>query len=146
MTNLINDKKEDLYELSENLRLQLVVLELEDKINKYFYNLQKEDAKKKYKILRNIKFIVILSYSILVFFEKPIHCYKSTTFYSKDDKNDNECNPDLVYLDEKIFLNATLYRYIEIAFLISFVFFKIIHFRLKSIDVFKNRNRKRVCL
>ena len=140
MTNLINDKKEDLYELSENLRLQLVVLELEDKINKYFYNLQKEDAKKKYKILRNIKFIVILSYSILVFFEKPIHCYKSTTFYSKDDKNDNECNPDLVYLDEKIFLNATLYRYIEIAFLISFVFFKIIHFRLKSIDIFKNRN------
>ena len=140
MTNLINDKKEDLYELSENLRLQLVVLELEDKINKYFYNLQKEDAKKKYKILRNIKFIVILSYSILVFFEKPIHCYKSTTFYSKDDKNDNECNPDLVYLNEKIFLNATLYRYIEIAFLISFVFFKIIHFRLKSIDVFKNRN------
>ena len=140
MTNIINKKDEDLYELSENLRLQLVVLELENKINKYIWNIQKENIKKKYKILRGIKFTVILFYSILVFFEKPIHCYKSTTFYSNDNKNDNVCNPDLVYLNYKIFFDVTLYRYIEIAFLISFVFFKIIHFKLKNIEIFKKIN------
>ena len=43
MKNEIKGKDEDLYELSENLRLQLVVLELEDKINKYMYNTEKED-------------------------------------------------------------------------------------------------------
>ena len=140
MTNIINKKDEDLYELSENLRLQLVVLELENKINKYIWNIQKENIKKKYKILRGIKFTVILFYSILVFFEKPIHCYKSTTFYSNDNKNDNVCNPDLVYLNYKIFFDVTLYRYIEFAFLISFVFFKIIHFKLKNIEIFKKIN------
>ena len=137
--NLIKENDEDLYELSENLRLQLVVLELEDKINKYMYDTQKESIKKKYRILRFVKFIAILSYSILAFFEKPFHCYKSHTFYTKKDKKDNECNPDLVYLNN-LFLEVTLYRYIEIAFLISFVLFKLMHFKLKQINIFKKIN------
>ena len=127
---------EDLYELSENLRLQLVVLELADKINKYMYDVQKETIKKKYKILIFIKFIAILIYSILAFFEKPFHCYKSYTFYTKSDKKDNICNPDLVYLNN-LFLDVTLYRSIEIVFLISFVLFKFMHFKLKKINIFK---------
>ena len=130
---------EDLYELSDNLRLQLVVLELEDKVNKYMYDTQKENIKKKYRILRIAKFIIVFLYSILAFFEKPIHCYKSTTFYTNNDKNDNECNQDLVYLNN-IFFDVTLYRYIEVAFLVSFVLFKIIHFKLKKIDIFKKIN------
>ena len=134
--NLIKEKDEDLYELSENLRLQLVVLELADKINKYMYDVQKETIKKKYRILRFIKFIAILIYSILAFFEKPFHCYKSYTFYTKSDKKDNICNPDLVYLNN-LFLDVTLYRSIEIVFLISFVLFKFMHFKLKQINIFK---------
>ena len=134
--NLIKENDEDLYELSENLRLQLVVLELEDKINKYMYDIQKETIKKKYRILRFIKFIAILIYSILAFFEKPFHCYKSYTFYTKSDKKDNICNPDLVYLNN-LFLDVTLYRSIEIVFLISFVLFKFMHFKLKQINIFK---------
>ena len=134
--NLIKEKDEDLYELSENLRLQLVVLELADKINKYMYDVQKETIKKKYRILRFIKFTAILIYSILAFFEKPFHCYKSYTFYTKSDKKDNICNPDLVYLNN-LFLDVTLYRSIEIVFLISFVLFKFMHFKLKQINIFK---------
>ena len=137
--NLIKENDEDLYELSENLRLQLVVLELEDKINKYMYDTQKESIKKKYRILRFVKFIAILSYSILAFFEKPFHCYKSYTFYTKKDKKDNECNSDLVYLNN-LFLDVSLYRSIEIAFLISFVLFKLMHFKLKQINIFKKIN------
>ena len=129
-------KDEDLYELSENLRLQLVVLELQDKINKYMYDKQKESKRNKYRILRIVKFIAIFSYSLLAFFEKPFHCYKSTTFYSNNDKEDNECNPDLVYLNG-IFFDVTLYRYIEVVFLFSFVIFKIMHFELKGINIFK---------
>ena len=139
MNNIIKDKDEDLYELSENLRLQIVVFELEDKINKYMYDINKENIKKKYTILRFIKFIVIMLYIILAFFEKPIHCYKSTTFYSNNTKTDNECNPDLVYLNN-IFINSTLYRYIEISFLISFVLIKITHFTLRKISLFKTIN------
>ena len=139
MNNIIKEKDEDLYELSENLRLQIVVFELEDKINKYMYDINKENIKKKYRILRFIKFIVIMLYIILAFFEKPIHCYKSTTFYSNNTKTDNECNPDLVYLNN-IFMSSTLYRYIEIGFLISFVIIKITHFKLRKISLFKTIN------
>ena len=67
MTKLLNEKDEDLYELSENLRLQLVVLELEDKIHKYMYDTRKEDTKKKYRILRIFKVLIVFSYSIYNF-------------------------------------------------------------------------------
>ena len=140
MKNEIKEKDEDLYELSENLRLQLVVLELEDKINKYMYNTEKEDIKKKYKILRIIRVILVFLYLILVFFEKPMFCYSRTTFYNRGNKTDNECPTDLVYLNSNMFLKETIYRYIEIAFLISFVFIKVMHFKLKNIDIFKQIN------
>ena len=97
---------------------------------------QKKNSKNKYRRLRIFRFIVILIYSILAFFEKPFHCYKRTTFYTNKDKNDNKCNPDLVYLNGK-FLDNTIYRSIEIAFLISFALLKIMYFKLKEIDIFK---------
>ena len=136
----MKEKDEDLYDLSEDLRLQLVVLELEDKINKYIYDTHKESMKKKYRIIRIAKGIIIFLYTILVFFEKPIFCYNSTTFYNRENKEDNKCPPDLAYLNEKLFINEFLYRYIEIVFLISFVFMKILHFKLKKIDIFKKIN------
>ena len=137
MTKLLNEKDEDLYELSENLRLQLVVLELEDKIHKYMYDTRKEATKKKYRILRIFKVLIVFSYSILVFLEKPLNCYKSTTFYNNKDKTDNTCSSELAYLNEDLFINPYVYRYIEIAFLITFIFLKIMHFKLKEIDIFK---------
>ena len=137
MTKLLNEKDEDLYELSENLRLQLVVLELEDKIHKYMYDTRKEATKKKYRILRIFKVLIVFSYSILVFLEKPLNCYKSTTFYNNKDKTDNTCSSELAYLNEDLFINQYVYRYIEIAFLITFIFLKIMHFKLKEIDIFK---------
>ena len=140
MSNLIKEKDDDLYELSENLRLQLVVLELEDKINKYMYDTQKENIKKKYKILRIIKVISIFIYLILVFFEKPLNCYNSTTFYNIANKTNNECPEDLQYLNSSMFINEKLYRYIEIVFLISFVFMKVFHYKLKNIDLFSKIN------
>ena len=140
MSNLIKEKDDDLYELSENLRLQLVVLELEDKINKYMYDTQKQNIKKKYKLLRIIKVISIFIYLILVFFEKPLNCYNSTTFYNVANKTNNECPEDLQYLNSSMFINEKLYRYIEIVFLISFVFMKVFHYKLKNIDLFSKIN------
>ena len=144
MKKVIKGKDEDLYELSENLRLQLVVLELDDKINKYMYDTQKEDIKKKYRILSIIRVIIVFLYTILVFFEKPMFCYSKTTFYKRGNKTDNECPPDLVYLNSKIFIKGNIYRYIEIVFLISFVFIKLMHFKLRKIDIFKQINKYNV--
>jgi len=136
----MNEKDEDLYDLSEDLRLQLVVLELEDKIHKYIYDTQKDSIKKKYRVIRVAKVIIIFFYTILVFFEKPMFCYNSTTFYNRENKYDNKCPPELAYLNENIFIDESLYRYIEIVFLISFVFIKVMHFKLKNIDIFKKIN------
>ena len=144
MKKVIKGKDEDLYELSENLRLQLVVLELDDKINKYMYDTQKEDIKKKYRILSIIRVIIVFLYTILVFFEKPMFCYSKTTFYKRGNKTDNECPPDLVYLNSKIFIKGNIYRYIEIVFLISFVFIKLMHYKLRKIDIFKQVNKYNV--
>ena len=132
----LSEKDEDLYELSENLRLQLVVLELQDKVIKYRYNQDNETTNKKYTIFRISKIILITIYSIFVLFEKPIHCYKSTTFYSNDNKLDNECDPNLQYLNSDFFMNEKLYRYLELFFLISFACLKFLYFKLKKISLF----------
>ena len=126
----LSEKDEDLYELSENLRLQLVVLELQDKVIKYRYNQDNETTNKKYTIFRISKIILITIYSIFVLFEKPIHCYKSTTFYSNDNKLDNECDPNLQYLNSDFFMNEKLYRYLELIFLISFACLKFLYFTI----------------
>ena len=55
----LSEKDEELYELSENLRLQLVVLELQDKVIKYRYNQDKETTNKKMKISQVLLLIVI---------------------------------------------------------------------------------------
>ena len=135
----LSEDDEELYELSENLRLQLVVLELENKVIKNRYNEEKETTNIKYLILRISKVILITIYSILVLFEKPLHCYKSTTFYTKNKENNN-CDPELQYLNEDFFMNEKLYRYIEILFLISFAVIKVIHYKLKHISLFQKIN------
>ena len=141
MSKTLSEKDEELYELSENLRLQLVVLELQDKVIKYRYNEDKESTNIKYLFLRTARIVLISIYSILVLFEKPIHCYKSTTFYTNDNKTDNECDPDLQYLNESFFMNEKTYRFIELLFLLSFIALKIIHFKLKKISLFSKINK-----
>ena len=135
----LSEEDEELYELSENLRLQLVVLELQDKVIKNRYNKDNETKNIKYLILRILKNVLIAIYSVLVLFEKPIHCYKSTTFYTIQ-KNNNECDPDLQYLNEDFFISENLYRYIELIFLVCFASLKFFHYRLKHISLFQNIN------
>ena len=78
-------------ELSENLRTQLMVFEIDNYIHQ---NKIKHSSIKKfiYDVLRKIKSIIIIFYALMVFFEIPFHCYKSTTFYTNPNKKDNECN------------------------------------------------------
>ena len=135
----ITEEDEDLYELSENLRLQLVVLEIKNeivrnKIKKYNTNL------KKYLFLKTIKTILIVLYSFMVIFEKPIHCYQSTTFYKVENKTDNECERELIYLNQNFFIKSKIYRTIEIIFLISFALLRILHLKLKKTSLFGKIN------
>ena len=79
-----------------------------------------------YKIIRIIKFIFVILYSILVFFEKPFHCYKKTTFYTIEEKQNDECDSKLQYMDTNLFINRYLYRSFELFFLISFIAIQLI--------------------
>ena len=79
-----------------------------------------------YKIIRIIKFIFVILYSILVFFEKPFHCYKKTTFYTIEEKQNDECDSKLQYMDTNLFINRYLYRSFELFFLISFLYIQLI--------------------
>ena len=137
----LSEEDEELYELSENLRLQLVVLELQDKVIKYRYDHEKEGINKKYLFLRMAKISLITLYSILVLFEKPLHCYERTTFYKNDNKTDNECDPDLQYLNENFFMPGRLYRYLELLFLICFTAIKFVHYKLKKISLLGKINK-----
>ena len=67
-------------ELSENLRTQLMVFEIEKYIhkNKIKYSSIKEVI---YDILRIIKSIIIIFYDLMVFFEIFFHFYIFTIFY-----------------------------------------------------------------
>ena len=136
----LSEEDEELYELSENLRLQLVVLELQNKIVKYRFHKDKATLSKRYIILRASKIILISLYSIFVFFEKPLHCYKSTTFYTNVNKFDNECDPNLQYLNSDLFMNEKLYRSLELIFLISLACIKFLHYKLKNINLLKKIN------
>ena len=131
----LSEQDEELYELSDNLRLQLVVLELQNKVIKYRYHKDQETISKRYTILRASKTILISIYSILVFFEKPLHCYKSTTFYTNVNKLDNKCDPNLQYLNSDLFMPEKLYRCLELIFLISFACIKFLHYKLKKINL-----------
>ena len=119
-------------ELSENLRTQLMVFEIEKYIhkNKIKYSSIKEVI---YNILRIIKSIIIIFYALMVFFEIPIHCYKSTTFYTNPNKNNNKCNPNLQFLfPTDYFISNIYYRIIELIFLISFIIIQIILIQQKK--------------
>jgi hypothetical protein len=133
----LKEEDEELYELSENLRLQLVVLELQKKLNKYRYRKDNETTNKRYTILRIAKLTIINIYSILVIFEKPLHCYKSTTFYTNENKPDNQCDPNLQYLNINFFMNEKIYRYIELVFLVTFIFLKFAHYNIKNRSLFQ---------
>ena len=136
----ITEKDEDLYELSENLRLQLVMFEIEEKMTRSKIKNYKTNAKK-YLFIKITKTILIILYSFLVLFEKPIHCYKSTTFYKVENKTNDTCDGDLVYLNSNFFISTKLYRIIELLFLISFAFLRIFHLKLKKkISLFNKIN------
>ena len=141
MSKTLSEEDEELYELSENLRLQLVVLELQDKVRKYKYNQDKETTNKKYFFLRIAKIILISTYSILVLFEKPFHCYKSTTFYTRNKEDNNKCDEKLQYLNKDIFMPEKLYRYIELLYLISFAIIKFMHYKIKKVSLFQKINK-----
>ena len=121
-----------IYELSENLRTQLMVFEIGKYIhkNKIKYSSIKE---KIYGILRKIKHIFILFYALMVFFEIPYHCYKSTTFYTAPNKKNNDCNLKLQYLFPlDSFISNFNYRLIEIFFLTSFIIIQFILVKQKK--------------
>ena len=121
-----------IYELSENLRTQLMVFEIGKYIhkNKIKYSSIKE---KIYGILRKIKHIFILFYALMVFFEIPYHCYKSTTFYTVPNKKNNDCNLKLQYLFPlDSFISNFNYRLIEIFFLTSFIIIQFILVKQKK--------------
>ena len=61
--------------------------------------------------MRISKINLITTHSIFVLFEKPIHCYKSTTFYSNDNKLDNECDTNMQYLNSDFFINEKYFLY-----------------------------------
>ena len=130
----LKEEDEELYELSENLRLQLVVFEIQDKVKKRKYKEDKE-SKINFMIFRAIRIVIITLYSIFVIFEKPIHCYRSTTFYTNYTKPNNTCSEELQYLNEDLFMEEVPYRSFELFFLISFVVLKIVHFRLKKMSL-----------
>ena len=138
----LKEEDEELYELSENLRLQLVVFELQDKVKKKKYKEDKE-SKINFMIFRTSRIILTSLYSILVIFEKPIHCFQYTTFYTNKNKtkNNNICDENLQYLNEDLFMEEISYRTIELFFLISFVILKIVHFRLKKMSLITKINR-----
>ena len=137
MSKTLSEEDEELYELSENLRLQLVVMEIKYKVNKFRYDLDKEENDKKYIFLRISKIVLISLYSILVLFEKPLHCYKKTTFYINENKPDNECDQTLQYLNKNFFMPEKLYRYLELIFLLSFTIIKFYHYKFRKLSLFK---------
>jgi hypothetical protein len=79
-------------------------------------------------------------YSLMVFFEKPYHCYQSTSFYTRENKTDNECDLGLQYLNSDIFMSDKLYRSLEIIFLVYFIVIKLLILKVKNIHLFHNIN------
>ena len=137
MSKTLSEEDEELYELSENLRLQLVVMEIKNKVNKFRYQRDKAETDKRYTFLRITKITLISLYSILVLFEKPLHCYRSTTFYINENKPNNECDQTLQYLNINFFMPEKLYRYLELIFLSSFAIIKFYHYKLKKFSLLK---------
>ena len=74
-----------------------------------------------YKIIRVIKFIFVILYSMTVFFEKPLHCYKQLTFFTVLNKHDNECPHNLQFMNPKLFSYPIIHRCSEIFFLLCFI-------------------------
>ena len=137
MSKTLSEEDEELYELSENLRLQLVVMEIKNKVNKFRYQRDKAETDKRYTFLRITKITLISLYSIIVLFEKPLHCYRSTTFYINENKPNNECDQTLQYLNINFFMPEKLYRYLELIFLSSFAIIKFYHYKLKKFSLLK---------
>ena len=137
MSKTLSEEDEELYELSENLRLQLVVMEIKNKVNKFRYQRDKAETDKRYTFLRITKITLISLYSILVLFEKPLHCYRSTTFYINENKPNNECDQTLQYLNINFFMPEKLYRYLELIFLSSFAIIKFYHYKFRKLSLFK---------
>jgi len=128
---------EEFQSLTDNLRTQLVIFDIGSYIhkNKLLYSTIK---KKLYYILRIIKPIFLYLYSFMPFFEIPLHCYKKTTFNLNAKNNENprqyceEQNFQLIFNSTDYYLNDTIYRFIEIFFLTSFLTIQIIFIHEKK--------------
>lgn len=76
--------------------------------------------------MRLIKFLFVIIYSFSVFVEKPFHCYKRTTFYSRNTKiKENICDPKIEMISIYI-QNEMIYRIFEIFLLFSFMLIQIV--------------------
>ena len=81
-----------------------------------------------YKNLRLVKFLFVLIYAFMIFFEKPFHCYARTTFnfYNPTVKSSNDCDANLEMMDIYIADNMLYYRTVELFFLFSFALIQIV--------------------
>ena len=127
---------EEFQSLTDNLRTQLVIFDIGSYIhkNKLLYSTIK---KKLYYILRIIKPIFLYLYSFMPFFEIPFHCYKKTTFkltsdYENPRKYCKELELQLIFNSTDYYLNETIYRFLEIFFLTSFLVIQIIFIHEKK--------------
>ena len=127
---------EEFQSLTDNLRTQLVIFDIGSYIhkNKLLYSTIK---KKLYYFLRIIKPIFLYLYSFMPFFEIPFHCYKKTTFkltsdYENPRKYCKELELQLIFNSTDYYLNETIYRFLEIFFLTSFLVIQIIFIHEKK--------------
>ena len=127
---------EEFQSLTDNLRTQLVIFDIGSYIhkNKLLYSTIK---KKLYYLLRIIKPIFLYLYSFMPFFEIPFHCYKKTTFkltsdYENPRKYCKELELQLIFNSTDYYLNETIYRFLEIFFLTSFLVIQIIFIHEKK--------------
>ena len=129
------NKIEEFQSLTDNLRTQLVIFDIGSYIHKNIL-LYSSIKKKLYYILRIIKPIFLYLYSFMPFFEIPLHCYNKTTFkltakYEKPREKCNNLNLQLIF-DTDYYLDETIYRFIEIFFLTSFLIIQIIFINEKK--------------
>ena len=130
------NKVEEFQSLTDNLRTQLVIFDIGSYIHKNVL-LYSSIKKNLYYFLRIIKPIFLYTYSFMPFFEIPLHCYNKTTFklkakYKNPREHCEELNLQLIFNTTDYYLDETIYRFIEIFFLTSFLIIQIIFINEKK--------------
>ena len=130
------NKVEEFQSLTDNLRTQLVIFDIGSYIHKNVL-LYSSIKKNLYHFLRIIKPLFLYTYSFMPFFEIPLHCYNKTTFklkakYKNPREHCEELNLQLIFNTTDYYLDETIYRFIEIFFLTSFLIIQIIFINEKK--------------